>query len=130
MGALDSRIRWAFGALVAAQALHSVEEFVTHLYDVSGPARALCGLVSSDRALGFIILNAAVFTFGLWCYMAQVRTSRPAARALVWLWVVVELVNGAGHAVLGALQGGYFPGLGTATLLVVISLYLLTRLRA
>ena len=127
---MNVQTRKAFVALVATQAAHSLEEFAARLYEVFGPARTLSGLVCDDRAVGFAVLNVGVVIFGLWCYVAQVRPSRPAARALVWLWSAAELVNGTGHMILGVSRGGYFPGLGTAPLLVEISLYLIRRTRA
>lgn len=127
---MDARSRTAFGALVAAQAAHSVEEYLARLYDVLGLARFLSGLGGGDRATGFAILNAGIVIFGVWCYRTRVRGGRPSARLLAWLWAVAELVNGLGHVALAAVRGGYFPGLGTAPLLVAISLYLIRRLTA
>lgn len=127
---MDPRSRVAFGILIAAQAAHSVEEYVFRLFDVFGPARSVSGLVSSNLAVGFAVVNAGIVCFGLWCYVARVRPAHPSDRAFAWFWVVLEFLNGVGHMVLAVSRGGYFPGVGTAPLLVAISLYLGARLSA
>ncbi len=125
---MDSRGRAAFGLLIAAQAAHSVEEYVYRLFDVFGPARYLAGLISDDLATGFAIGNAGLVSFGLWCYLARVRPGHPAGRGYAWFWALLEFANGFGHTAIAAPRGGYFPGVGTAPLLVGVSLYLGTRL--
>src|SRR5688500_11848818 len=96
---MDTRSQYTFLALILAQAAHSVEEYVFGLYQVFAPARFVSGLLSDDLALGFIIANAALVLFGLWCYMARVRTGRSSAVAWAWLWVFVECANGVVHPV-------------------------------
>lgn len=123
------RIKTAFGALIFAQLAHSIEEYVGRLWEVFFPARFLTGMISSDRELGFIALNAALVAFGLWCLLFPVRREWPSAAGLIWLWIVVETINGVGHPVWALLQGGYAPGVLTAPLLLVISLYLGFQLR-
>jgi hypothetical protein len=126
---LDARSRAAFLALMAVQAVHSVEECVFRLTDVYAPARFLAGLVSRDPAWGFALLNAVLVLFGLWCYWARVRPAHPAAAAYAWGWTVVELINGTVHTAMAVARGGYFPGLATAPLLLGLSAYLAARLR-
>lgn len=106
------------------QAAHSIEEHWFRLYDVFAPARIVSGLVSSNLALGFAIGNAGLVMFGLWCYLARVRTRHPAARSWAWFWTVLEAANGANHLVLALSSGGYFPGAATAPLLLGCSLWL------
>lgn len=118
---MSRRSRLAFLVLVACQAAHSVEEYAGGLYRVLAPARFVSGLVSSDLALGFAIVNAALVAFGLWCYWVPVRSGRPGARRWVWPWVVVELANGVGHVALALVAGRYFPGLLTAPLLLAVA---------
>jgi hypothetical protein len=117
-------VRIAFAALIAAQALHSVEEYVFRLYDELAPARYVSEAVGVGRALGFAITNVALVSFGLWCWVAKVRPDRPSARLWAWLWSLLEIANGLAHLALAALAGGYFPGLYTAPLLIVIGLFL------
>lgn len=108
----------AFLLLVLAQAAHSVEEFVTRLYEVFGPATFVSGLVSADLASGFVTVNAAVVLFGVSCWAVPVRRGWPSAPLVGWGWAVVELANGCGHLLLSLSHGGYFPGVLTATLLL------------
>lgn len=108
----------AFLLLVLAQAAHSVEEYATRLYDVFAPARFASSLVSSDLAVGFAVLNTALVAFGLWCWAVPVRSHWPSARGIAVGWAAVELANGAGHLLLAAARGGYFPGAATAPLLL------------
>jgi len=125
---MDSRSRSAFLLLIGAQAAHSIEEYVYRLFDVFGPARFVSNLFSSDAATGFIIANFGIVLFGLWCYLARVRTPHPGEQAYAWFWACLELANGVGHFVLSGARGGYFPGVGTAPLLIGSSAYLGTRL--
>ena len=125
---MDSRRRAAFGLLIVAQAAHSIEEYVYRLFDVFAPARFVSGLLSSNTALGFALANMAMVVFGVWCYVARVRPSRPGARGYAWLWTCLELANGVGHLTLSVRRGGYFPGVGTAPLLIAASSYLGARL--
>ena len=111
-------IRHAFALLIAAQAAHSVEEYQFRLFDVFAPARFVSRLFSSDAATGFALANGTLVLFGIWCYAARVRTQHPSARAYAWFWVCLELANGTGHIAQSIIRGGYFPGVGTAPLLL------------
>lgn len=113
-----------FLLLVASQAAHSVEEIVGALYDVFAPARFVSSLVSDDLRLGFLVVNGAIVLFGLWCFWWPVRGGWASARGLAWLWAAVELANGLGHGMLALARKGYFPGVATAPLLVVVALWL------
>ena len=125
---MNSRTRTAFLILIAVQAAHSVEEYVFRLYDVFIPARYISSFFSDDLSTGFAIVNIAIVLFGLWCYTARVRPNHPAARGLVWMWIVIEGGNGVGHVVLAVVRGGYFPGAITAPILLAISVYLAIRM--
>lgn len=125
---MDSRGRTAFGVLIAGQAAHSIEEYVFRLFDVFGPARFVSGLVSSNLATGFAILNAGIILFGLWCYVAWVRPAHPADRVIAWFWTTLECANGLGHIALAAFRGSYFPGVATVPVLIGVSSYLAIRL--
>jgi len=127
---MDSSTRLTFLALVLVQASHSIEEYAFALYDVFPPARFASGLLSSDLATGFAILNSAFVAFGVACYLGPVRSGWASARGWVWLWTLIELVNGLAHPILALRAGGYFPGMATAPVLFVLALYLATRLLA
>jgi hypothetical protein len=110
--------------LILAQGAHSIEEYVTKLYEVFAPARFVSSLVSNDLALGFLVVNGALVTFGLWCWAVPVRSGWHAARGLVWFWVILELGNGIGHSALALSRGGYFPGVMTAPLLLLFAAWM------
>jgi len=116
--------------VILAQACHSFEEYRNRLYDVLAPARYVSGLISDDHRIGFVIFNAALVAFGLWCYLGPVRRGQRSARALAWAWVVLESANGTVH-ILWALQArAYRPGLYTVPLLIASASILAWRLRA
>ena len=121
--------RTAFIALILVQAAHSVEEYSTRLFDRLAPARFVSELFGFDRRIGFIIFNASLVAFGLWCYFGPVRRGTRAAQALAWLWAVLEALNGLTHVVWAAAAGSYRPGLVTAPVLVVTAIFLAWTLR-
>ena len=118
-----------FLALILAQAAHSVEEYVFRLYDVLAPARSVSSLFGVDRQIGFVIVNAALVLFGLWCWFARVRSGRRGWRGLAWFWALLETANGCAHLALAGMAGGYFPGLVTAPLLIALGVLLALGLR-
>jgi Protein of unknown function with HXXEE motif len=124
-----SRVQLTFGALVLAQAVHSIEEYIGHLWESFPPARFLTGLVSSNLERGFVLLNVSLFAFGLWCFLWPVRRGWSVAAPLVWFWIAIEIINGIGHPLWSLRQGGYTPGLATAPVLLVLALYLAHQLR-
>jgi hypothetical protein len=124
-----SGVKAAFSALVLTQVAHSTEEYIGRLWESFPPARLLTGLISSDRELGFIILNSALVAFGLWCLLFPVRKEWPSAGGFIWFWIVLETINGIGHPAWSLRQGGYTPGVLTAPILLVIALYLAIQLR-
>jgi hypothetical protein len=123
-----TRFHLAFGALVLVQAAHSVEEYVGRLWESFPPARFLTGLVSQDHERGFVVLNVALIGFGLWCFLWPVRRAWPSAVSLAWAWVVVEVINGIGHSLWTLRQGSYTPGVATASVLLVLAVYLARQL--
>jgi hypothetical protein len=125
-----SPVTTTFLLLVTVQALHSIEEYRGWLYDVFPPARLVSGLISADRERGFLIANIAFVGFGLWCYLWPIRHRWRSASALMWLWVVVEMVNGVGHPAWSLVQGGYTPGVATAPFLLVLALVLAYQLQS
>ena len=118
-----------FGALIAAQALHSIEEFHGRLYETFPPARFMCGLVSRDLRRGFIIINVAFVAFGVWCYLWPLRRRWAVAPVLAWAWAAIEAANGIGHPLWSLWQRAYQPGTATAPLLLVLAVTLGYQLR-
>jgi hypothetical protein len=125
---MSRQTRWAFLALIVAQAAHSIEEYLFRLFDVFAPARIVSGWFSTNPDVGFAVANAVLVLFGLWCYFARVRSDHPSGPVFAWLWTVLEFANGIGHSVLAVSQGGYFPGVATAPVLLGVSAYLAFRL--
>jgi len=123
-GPVERRSQLAFLLLVLAQAAHSIEEYVTRLYEVFAPARFVSSLVGDDLSLGFLVVNASLVAFGLWCWAVPVRRGWRAARGLAWFWALLELGNGVGHSVFALSRGGYFPGVLTAPLLLLLAAWL------
>ena len=124
-----SRIEGVFGALIVAQTAHSIEEYVGRLWESLPPARFLTGLISSDRELGFLVINVGLLAFGVWCLLWPIRRNWPSASVFAWLWVVVEIINGIGHPAWSLWRGRYTPGVLTAPILLVLSIYLGYQLR-
>jgi hypothetical protein len=119
-----------FALLIAAQAVHSTEEYITRLYDRFAPAGAVSDALGLDRPVGFLVANLLLVGFGLWCWLARVRPRRALWRGLAWFWAVLESLNGVGHLLLAFAAGGYFPGVATAPLLLALGMALAARLRS
>jgi len=118
----------AFGALVAVQAIHSVEECWGRLWESYPPAHFVASLISADPERGFIIGNVALVAFGAWCYFWPVRRNWAIAAMLAWFWVAIETINGIGHPLWSIRQGGYTPGVATAPVLLFLAIYLAIQL--
>lgn len=120
----SNRFQLMFGALVIAQAAHSIEEYRGRLWESFPPARFLTGLISPDLRLGFLVINVSLVAFGVWCFFWPVRKQWRSARHFVWFWIVIQLINGVGHPLWSLRQGGYTPGVATAPLLLALAVYL------
>lgn len=117
-----------FGLLVVAQAAHSIEEYAGWLYGVFAPARAVSAMFSADLERGFVISNALLVAFGVACYLGPVRRRWEIAPLVVWIWILLELVNGIGHPAWSIAAGRYTPGVITA--LVILPLAVLLAISA
>jgi len=126
---MELRTRYTFLALIIAQAAHSVEECVFGLWRVFLPSRWALDASVDARALVFALANIAVVAFGVWCYAVRVRTGHASAFRLMWLWAIVEMVNGSVHIVMAVRRGGYFPGVATASVLLMAAVLLAVQLR-
>jgi hypothetical protein len=121
---VNRNIQLVFLFLVLTQAAHSVEEYFLKLYEVFAPARFISSLISSNLSAGFLAANAAIVALAVWCWAIPVRSGSGSARGVVWFWVLLEFGNGVGHTALALSRGGYFPGAGTAPLLIVFATWL------
>ena len=119
--------RTAFGLLIAAQAAHSIEEYLGRLWEVFPPAAFVSGLVSANPEAGFIALNIALVAFGLWCFLVPVSRAWPSASVFISIWTAIEIMNGLGHPLWSLLQGHYTPGVATAPLLLLLAINLAWR---
>ncbi|HEY9518985.1 MAG TPA: HXXEE domain-containing protein [Gemmatimonadales bacterium] len=124
-----TRLQAGFGALILAQAAHSVEEYLGRLWESFPPARAVSGLIFRNLELGFLAFNLALVGFGVWCFVGPVRREWPSAVPLAWGWVAIETINGIGHPLWSLRQGGYTPGVVTAPVLLILALHLARQLR-
>jgi hypothetical protein len=124
-----TRLQAGFGALILAQAAHSVEEYLGRLWESFPPARAVSGLIFRNLELGFLAFNLALVGFGVWCFLGPVRREWPSAVPLAWGWVAIETINGIGHPLWSLRQGGYTPGVVTAPVLLILALHLARQLR-
>lgn len=124
------RVAITFGVLVLLQALHSIEEYRGRLYDVFPPARLISGAIAEDRQRGFVLFNVALVAFGVWCAVWPVRLGWPVAPAVIAVWLGIEILNGVGHPLWSLARGGYTPGVLTAPALLIVSVVLLSQLRA
>ncbi|MGA7411359.1 MAG: hypothetical protein WBW33_12800 [Bryobacteraceae bacterium] len=70
---MDRRSQFTFLFLILAQGAHSIEEYATRLYEVFEPAHFASSLISNDLAVGFLVINAFLVMFGLWCWAVPVR---------------------------------------------------------
>ena len=124
---MNPRIRITFFLIVIVQTIHSIEEFYGKLWDVYAPAKFLCGLVSSNLKTGFIIINVGLFIVLMLTWLTTFTKSN-SARALLWLWTVLEFINGVGHSVWAIIERSYVPGVATAPILIILALYLARQL--
>src|ERR1044072_4503556 len=125
-----SRFQLAFCALLGAQIVHSIEEYVGRFWESFLPAHFLTGLVSQDREWSFVPLSVLLIGFGLWCLLWPVRRNWPSAVYLSWGWAVVESINGIVHPLWTLHEGGYTPGVATAPLVLALAINLGYQLRA
>jgi hypothetical protein len=125
---MTRRARAALLVLVGVQACHSAEEYAGRLWEKLTPAAFVSGLFSSDRRVGFLIANASLIAFGVFCW-AVARRATDAGRALAWVWVGLECANASTHTIWALLARAYRPGLATAPLLLASALVLARELR-
>lgn len=122
---MNSGYKIYFLVLVLFQGLHSIEEYIGEIWMVFTPAKYLTGLISKNNEQGFIITNIIFFIFGIWCWLYPINQNKTYARTLVWIWVLIEIINGTGHSIVALNNKAYFPGVITALFLLPISIYLL-----
>jgi hypothetical protein len=115
------------------QALHSMEEMYTQLYNffwtATGifqrylpivPQLKMSAQIFAILNMGFIVIILATVPF--------VESNRRWAIQLAWCWAVIEVLNGLFHLSGVVLFRGYVPGALSAPLLLVVGILLFIRL--
>jgi len=125
MKTIEKRASDLFLFLVFIQAMHSIEEYTGKLWNNFPPATFLCGLISNDLETGFLILNIGIFVIGIACWSFIVRKRSPLSINIIWIWIIIELINGVGHLVWSLMQQSYTPGVITAPFLLINALLLI-----
>ena len=125
---MDKKIKILFLLLVLTQGLHSFEEYIGKLWESFPPAKFLSNIVFEDHEKGFLIINIGIFMFGIWCWFFPVLRNYSYACVLLWIWVVIEIINGLGHSFWALYEREYIPGVATAPVLLIISVYLSRQL--
>ena len=123
-----SRIKISFLLLVLTQGLHSIEEYIGRLWEVYPPAKFMCSIVSKNHETGFLIINIGFFISGLLCWLFTIRQNKLYAQGLIWFWIVMEIINVIGHVSWAISERAYVPGVATASVLLVVAVYLLRQL--
>ncbi len=124
---MDKSIRITFLLIALVQGVHSIEEYIGKLWDVYPPATYICGLVSNNLENGFIIINISLFIVLMLIWLATFSKNF-SAKPLLWLWTILELINGAGHSVWAIMERSYVPGLATAPVLFILALIMVKLL--
>ena len=126
---MGNKTKITFLILVLLQGLHSVEEYIGKLWDVFPPAKYLTNLFSENNEIGFLIANLGIFIIGILCWLLLYSKFESTISIIIWIFIVIEIINGIGHPVWSTYQKGYTPGVITAPLLLVTALYLARQLR-
>ena len=127
---MHKRIKIVFLLLILFQGFHSIGEYYGKLWDVLTPARMVSEVVSTNPGTGFRIVNICLFIFGIMCWIISTRNKKISYQGLIWIWIVIEIVNGIGHPILALSQNDYFPGLYTALVLLFLAIYMARLLLA
>ena len=57
-----------------------------------------------------------------------VRKDYALAPALIWFWIIIEIINGVGHPLWALYERSYVPGVATAPFLLILAIYLARQL--
>lgn len=121
-------------ALVIIQAAHSLEEYLTSLYDwfpvVTGYIHDVTGFFPIIRMnkQTFAVLNIALITFLLYTSPFVFQKKRWALK-IAKITAVVETLNGITHISAALYIGGYYPGSLSAIGLLIVGILLYKKIR-
>lgn len=127
------RVGTLYWLLAFAQAMHSIEEMRTGLYDFFW---TMTGVIHNAfpgfpqfrwDAVTFAVVNMGIITFVLGI-APFVREGRGWALGLAAVVAVIETLNGIGHISAAFYFGGYVPGVASAPLLLILGAVLLREL--
>ena len=127
---MKSKTSKLFLLIVLVQGLHSMEEYIGRLWENFPPATYLCGLISDDLEMGFLIINIGLFVVGISCWWFVVRSNKSLAKTIVGFWIIIEFMNGIIHPIWSLMQQSYTPGVLTAPFLLVLALLLIKHSRS
>ena len=116
--------------VVIIQGLHSTEEYIGQIWTTFPPAQWLCSLISDNLESGFLVINISLFVVGLLCVLSFDIISLNSKKTVIYAWIVLEMINGIGHIAWSLSSLAYQPGLFTAPLLLIFSLFLFRKTRA
>ena len=118
---MNKKLSLWFLLLIISQGLHSIEEYIGKLWESFPPAKWLTGIFSSDHHLSFIGINVGIFLAGMASWYFFIKPVHRYRTPVLWFWIVLALVNGAGHMAWGITNKGYEPGVLTAPLLLIFA---------
>ncbi len=117
------RLAGVAAAAIGVQVVHFLEEWATGLYE---RFPELLGLVPWSVSL-WVPFNLA--WIAIWCLsLVGLLAGWRAALFPIWFLAVACAVNGVAHPLLALAAAGYFPGLWSSPLTLVIGVVLLGRL--
>lgn len=102
--------RHLYPGLVFAEFLHGFEDYVNGFYQ-SFPLYTISPELFVTMTLALLLLLAAL--------IPSVAHGRRWALQVAKFWAIVEILNGTGHLMISLFEGGYYPGMWTAPLLLV-----------
>ncbi|MEM9925359.1 MAG: HXXEE domain-containing protein [Cyanobacteria bacterium P01_D01_bin.50] len=129
----SEKIAHFYWFLGLAQVVHSIEETYTNLYDYFAVmSQALHNIIHWIPAFGISADWFAIFNYLM---IALILGSVPSVEKgsgwsfyLMWIWAIVEFLNGIFHISMWFIKGGYFPGGISGPILFVLSILFIQQL--
>ena len=118
-----AKVRRIACVAVVVQAGHFAEEYLQQFF-IHFPT--LLGLEPWSEGF-FVSFNVAWLTVWVLAILSLAKFPRLAAFPL-WFLAIASVANGVTHPVLSLVVGGYFPGLWSSPLVVILGVVLVSRL--
>lgn len=129
------KLAQSYWVLGLAQVIHSIEETLSQLYLQLNSMITI--LHQHFPWFPLIEISADIFASINYLLLALILASVPAAEKgnrtgffFMWLWAIVELLNGAFHIGTWVYLKHYFPGGISGPILFVLSILFIQQLRA